>query len=68
MHYFSFVCGTRTLVITCYNRMQKSNALFGDNLPSSVSFGMAEKRFFLASVTKVCITSAILAVNAEMIE
>ena len=31
------------------------------NSPSSVSFGMAEKRFFFASETSPCITSAILA-------
>ena len=42
-------------------RIEKSDALFDENLPSSVSFGMAEKRFRLASVTKLCITSAILA-------
>lgn len=40
---------------------------FQINLPSPVSFGIAENRFFLASETRPYITSAISAQSAEVV-
>lgn len=53
--------------ITKQGRNYKLVFDFHIDLPSSVSFGIAEYRFFLASETRPYITSAIMAPRAEVL-